>query len=355
VGCFVLMQVSLVMWLLSFLSSQSSQEVNNYSSEEVAVFQSRHVELASLKGKELQADLKKTQEVSSLLDLRNKLVQEVAYLKAARGELLGDGKCFDTQVKFPILITTARRSGGAFYLKTTLQSLKDGGKDPKSIMILNVERGNNHVELEEYLASEMYKDFPVHVIRRSPDLPSFDEYVKMLKSGNRHPLREYPFAFRTIDEKHNFFLEARKDPTERKYWRTKENLDFVYLCREGLRHYREAKFFLFLEDDMAYKSGQQLDKLLEAMVTRKPGSGLVSMPKLPFRYRVRSVYYLSDATTKAALMHKQYLESLIGFTMVRHDYFPLDWMMDMFNFRNKQPNPPHIPVFEHLGEARSIF
>ncbi len=262
----------------------------------------------------------------------------------------------DWDSEFAIFCTTAFRKNNAFYVPRLTLNLENKGMPARSILLFNVEPPGSHPMLEKWAASSEYEKYPVKIIQRDTPFMTREEYIDLDtrdKNAQTRGMQDFQFSV------HDSFLEATSqyqqsmtDDASRRYWRSKEVVDFLYAARQALYYYRGAEWLIFLEDDMEFvqHKGSALAEFKKAIDQRNGISWLVG---------------IYQGTSKAVLFHRQLLESFIGFAAIRYTAMPIDWLLEQFVEYHLGIKPmghkshilakmKFVPLFRHIGKTRSI-
>ncbi|TKR64664.1 hypothetical protein L596_025158 [Steinernema carpocapsae] len=131
------------------------------------------------------------------------------------------------------------------------------------------------------------------------------------------------------------------DSPERMYWRTKQNLDHMYVMVYAYHFYGSSKYYLMLEDDVITVQGY-ISKIL-AFVNRIKRSW--------------TACHFTNFEAIGNLFHFIDLPVIYNYILKRHATKPVDWLLkDCFKEEMRNPyRKQSVPaLFQHVGKFSSL-
>ena len=240
------------------------------------------------------------------------------------------GKTSPKVQEFVVMIPSAERPGGAFYLQQCVDALLRSGVSGSAISVMNMDAGANP-KLHAYMAALEERGQRVELLER--------RYAKKKEELRVPDLREFPFAVKPAELKSEGYEVAVKDNVERKVWRSKEAIDFVVLSRKMLLAHPETQWFVFLQDD--------------AVLHRTVTDLYATLRSLVEKYPLVSVFHLNKWGNVAIMFHRHFLESFMAYANLRFDLMPIDWLLShqkvALGTKDKVLN-----LFSHVGLKSSF-
>ena len=230
--------------------------------------------------------------------------------------------------EFVIMVPSAKRPGGAFYAQACIEALLRAKVPGRAITVMNADV-NSHPQLEAYLRSLNTRGTAVKSLERR--YRANDLSVQNLK--------DFPFHVRPVETSDVGAQVAGKDTEERKRWRSKEAMDFVYISRHMLRTHEHTQWFVFLQDDAVLR--EEVKDLFG-----KLRDTIYANPRIP-------VFHLNRLGNVALMFHRSFLESYVAFANLRFDLMPIDWLL------GKQKHAlgtqdKLVDLFRHVGLKSSF-
>ena len=199
----------------------------------------------------------------------------------------------------------------------------------KLVVGILTKRRNNAFYLNDVVSSLHYNN--VHIFDADIDhvdlQNKFRENAKIHKIYDGEYYRYLPFSVKTDAHKtHKYDNDIGNDSLERLKWWKGQNMDFIKMLRYLRKHYK-SEYYLVLEGDNIFQGNDLLSLInhKEPIVHMGEGAGAIMM---------------SDA----------FVESLIGYLMLRTDALPLDWLIEMF-IDSIGRKMVHNKVFKHVGSV----
>uniref|UniRef100_F1L1Z6 Alpha-1,3-mannosyl-glycoprotein 4-beta-N-acetylglucosaminyltransferase A n=1 Tax=Ascaris suum TaxID=6253 RepID=F1L1Z6_ASCSU len=259
-----------------------------------------------------------------------------ASLNALRPAVAYPNDTFPSGAKLVIGIPTVARHNFS-YLLPTLQSLISGmNAEERASTLLVVLIADDEGPHSQFVAEQL------HSVR--------SEFSQEIDSGLLHiivPPREwYPPDLRSIPATFD-------DSPERMYWRTKQNLDYIFLM---LYCQRRGEYYLQLEDDILTKTG--FVSRIHDFTAQRP---------------IESQWFMLEFSTLGfigKLFRSSDLPLLAQFIALFHREKPVDWLLDLL-FVNRYCHPEKSPkqcseitkqyrvrsrpsLFQHVGVHSSL-
>ena len=200
-------------------------------------------------------------------------------------------------------ITTGDRNG-VLYLNKVVDALINQG-NVTDIIVFNTEMSRDH--LKEFSKKHLVVDR--------------NKIFRMRSRGE---------DFNSDVKKSNEYKIAKSDILQRKEWRTKECWDFVNAGKLALRKWPETPYLLFVEDDNVYSKDKSVIQLYK-------------------KYGKPPIMYMGGHSG-AIVFHRDVLESFIGYSLLRCDLVPIDWLLDKF-IQSIGINVIRVRNFKHVGKS----
>ena len=232
--------------------------------------------------------------------------------------------------EFVVMIPSARRPAGAFYLEQCVEALLASHVPAEAITVMNMDRDDNP-NLYGFFRELKKRGERVELMERN--------YVKPKKELKVDDLREFGFYVKPEEMKSEGYEVAVKDNLERKVWRSKEAIDFVVLARKMLLGHPETEWFVFLQDDaVLHKTIKDLYATLRKLVNAHPSV---------------AVFHLNKWGNVALMFHRHFLESFMAYSNLRFDLMPIDWLLSHHK-RTIGSKERVLNIFSHVGLKSSF-
>ena len=230
--------------------------------------------------------------------------------------------------EFVVMVPSAKRPGKAFYLSQCVNALLRARVPASAIIVMNA-GVDSHDQLDAYLTRLERNGQKVKRVVRTYN--SADLSVDNLK--------DFPFQVKPVERTDVGAQVAGKDPEDRKRWRSKEAMDFVYISRNALREHERTQWFVFLQDDAVLRA--EVDDLFHSL-----RSAIASNPTIP-------VFHLNKLGNVALMFHRRFLESYVAFASLRFDLMPIDWLLGKQKHAMGTKDKL-INMFRHVGLKSSF-